>query len=122
MGNRAPKVPPRRSSLTSTVKRGPGSSGSSLHSRTNTKGELQCFACRDWGHIAAFCPERKSSGVKATSRLAFFNLQVKEVDDRSATEMTHVKSGVLDGKPVTVFMDTGSHMSVVRAGLVDKPS
>ena len=54
------------------------------------------------------------------SRLAFFNLPVKEEDDGLATEMTHVKSGVLDGKPVTVLVDTGSHMSVVRADLVDK--
>ena len=38
----------------------------------------------------------------------------KSICDNS--EMTHVKSGVLDGKPVTVLMDTGSHMSVVRAG------
>ena len=58
--------------------------------------------------------------MKATSRLAFFNLPVKEVHDKSATEMTCVKSGVLDGKPVTVLVDTGSHMSVVRADLVDK--
>ena len=41
----APKVPPRRGSLTSSLaRRGSGSSGNSLHSRTDTKGELQHFA------------------------------------------------------------------------------
>ena len=68
-----PKVPFGRGSLVNTsTKR--SSPGSSLHSKTNTKGELQCFSCRDWGHIAAFCPRRKSSGVEAVSTPILFNL------------------------------------------------
>ena len=41
-------------------------------SKTSTKGELQCFSCRDWGHVAAFCPRTKSSGVKAVSKPGHF--------------------------------------------------
>ena len=29
------------------------------------RGELQCFECRKWGHIAEFCPKKQASGVKA---------------------------------------------------------
>ena len=66
-----PNVSFRRGSLAYTpTKR--FSPGSSLHSKTNTKGELQCFSCLDWGHVAAFCPKRKSSGVKAREQTHLF--------------------------------------------------
>ena len=56
--------------------------------------------------------------MKAGSKPIFFNLPAREAS-RNSTEGSHIKSGVLDGKPVTVLVDTGSRMSVVRADLVD---
>ena len=89
------------------VKKGdPGGSGNSLRSKTNTKGELQCFF-------------RQSSGVKAVSKPAVLcNPPTREtdLDGESAGEISLVKPKVLDGKLVTVLVDTGSRMSICGAG------
>ena len=83
----------------------------------HNKGELQCFSCEERGHIAAFCPSKKPTGVKAKSKPALFNQSGEE--RQSATETNHVKLGSLDGKPVTILVDTGSRISAVRTDLVD---
>jgi hypothetical protein len=114
------KLPPKGNLQTGhriPGKKGGGQS-STLRSKTNHKGELQCFSCEEWGHIAAFCPNKKPTGVKAKSKPALFNQSVEE--EQSATETSYVKSGSLDGKPVTILVDTGSRISVVRADLVDE--
>ena len=49
-----------------------------------------------------------------------FGNNLPKPNDGLATEMSHIKSGVLDGKPVVVVVDTVSHMSVVQADLVGK--
>ena len=85
-----------------------------------TDTELLCFICRDWGHIAAFCPKKESLGIKAASKTVLFNHLAGEVDGEPAAETSHVESGVLNGKSVTVLVDTGSCMSVVQADLEDK--
>ena len=95
-----------------------GGQGSPLRSKTNHKGELQCFSCEEWGHIAAVCPNKKSTGVKAKSKPALFNQSGEE--GQSTTETSYVQSGSLDGKPVTILVDTGSRISVVRADLVEE--
>ena len=87
---------------------------------TNTKRELQCFSCWDWGHIAAFCPKKESLGVKAASKTVLFNHLAGEVDGELAAETSHVRSGFLNAKLVTVLVDTSSRMSAMRADLVDK--
>ena len=60
----------------------------------------------------------KPTGVKAKSKPALFNQSGEE--GQSTTETSYVKAGSLDGKPVTVLVDTGSRISVVRADLVDE--
>ena len=42
------------------------------------------------------------------------------MDGEPAAETSHVKSGLLNGKLVTVLVDTSSCMSAVQADLVDK--
>ena len=58
--------------------------------------------------------------MKAVSKPAHCNHPTREADGEPAAETTHVKPGVLDGKPVTVLVGTCSCMSVVQADLVDK--
>jgi hypothetical protein len=53
-----------------------GSFGSSFRSKTNSRGELQCFECRKWGHIAAFC---QASGVKADAKPAMLGKRCSEI-------------------------------------------
>ena len=86
-------------------------------SRTNHKGELQCHWCKNWGHIAAVCPQRLQSGVRATSRPAFLSTST-EVETNC--EDKFVRNGKVDGKPIKILLDTGSKMSIVRADLVNQ--
>ena len=58
----------------------------------------------------------KPTGVKAKSKPALFNQSGEE--RQSTTETSYVKAGSLDGKPVTILVDTGSRISVVRADVV----
>ena len=63
----APKVPPRRSSLTGTpAKRGPGSSGNSLHSRTNTKGGATVLRLQGLGACCSLLPQEEILGSKSS--------------------------------------------------------
>ena len=59
-------------------------------------------------------------GVIAPSKTVPFNHLTGEVDGEPAAETSHVKSGILNGKLVTVLVDTSSRMSAVRADLMDK--
>ena len=93
--------------------------GSSLRSKTNFKGELQCYECRKWGHIAAVCPNKQSSGAKADVKPAMLSHKCPEINF-SNHAVGNLIPGVLDGLPVQVFIDTGSGMSVARADLVDQ--
>ena len=92
-----------------------GGLGNSFHAMSNTKRELQCFSCWDWGHIATFCPKKEYLGVKPASKTVLFNHLAGEVDGEPAAETSHVKSGFLNGKLVTVLVDTSSRMSAVWA-------
>ena len=94
---------------------GLGGLGNSFHTMTNTKREQQCG-------IAAFCPKKKSLGVKAASKTVIFNHLAGEVDGELAAETSHVESGFLNGKLVTVLVDTSSRMSAVQADLVTRAS
>ena len=93
---------------------------SSFRSKTNSKGELQCFECRNWGHIAAFCPEKQASGAKADIKPAMLSTRCPEIANYSPYGTRHLMEGTLDGQPVQVLVDTGSRMSVARAVLVDQ--
>ena len=96
-----------------------GPAGSSFRSKTNSKGELQCFECRKWGHIAAFCPEKQASGAKADVKPVMLSQGCPAIasSDQAAGNLM---SGTLDGQPVQVLVDTGSHISVAKADLVDQ--
>lgn len=93
--------------------------GSSFRSKTNSKGELQCFSNRKWGYIAAFCPDKQSSGMKADVKPAMVSVKCPEM-----TSLDHAASnlmtGALHGQPVQILVDTGSRMPVARAELVDQ--
>ena len=116
-------LPPRPFPKRGTPKKGTagtgGSAGSSFRSKTNSKGELQCFDCRKWGHIAAFCPDKQSSGAKADVKPAMLSQKCPEITS-SDHAPTNLLPGALDGQPVQVLIDTGSRMSAVRADLVDQ--
>ena len=103
-----------------TTKKGAaGSAVSSFRSKTNSKGEWQCFECRNWGHIAAFCPEKQASGAKADVKPAMLSKRCPEITN-SPHGTRSLMAGTLDGQPVQVLVDTGSRMSVARAVLVDQ--
>ena len=63
---KSPAMPPSR----------PGSSGQAYgkspvgvqRSRTNVKGEIQCWECKRYGHMAVACRERKSPTKRANSK------------------------------------------------------
>ena len=65
---------------------GLGGLGNSFHTMSNTKRELQCFSCWNWGHIAAFCPKKESLGA---SKTVLFNHLAGEVDRKPAAETSH---------------------------------
>ena len=92
---------------------------SSFRSKTKSKEELQCFECRNWGHIAAFCPERQASNAKADIKLAMLSKRCPEIANSPHGTRSSME-GTLDGQPVQVLVDTGSRMSVARADLVDQ--
>ena len=98
---------------------GPGQPSTAFQpqrSRTNHRGEIQCHWCKEWGHIAAVCPQRQlHSGVNATSRPAYLSTDVE-----SGCGDRFVKDAKLDGKPIRILLDTGSKMSIVRADLVSQ--
>ena len=73
-------LPHRPSPRRGTPRRGiRGTAGSSFRSKTNSKGELQCFECRKWGHIAAVCPDKQSSGAKADVKPAMLSKKCPEI-------------------------------------------
>ena len=98
---------------------GQGGVESSLRSRTISKGELQCYECRKWGHIAAVCPNKQSSGAKADVKPAMLSRKCPEITS-SNHAAGNLMPGALDGLPVQVLIDTGSRMSVARADLIDQ--
>ena len=58
------RLPPKQSTPTKKGAR----LGYTLLSKTNYKGHLQCYNCLKWGHIAAFSPNKKTSGEKAVNK------------------------------------------------------
>ena len=72
-------------------------------SKTNTRGEVQCWACEGWGHIAAICPNKlNKSACKVDAGKVLFNQG--QVTDAPCFELLHgltndiVKNGTLDNK------------------------
>ena len=92
---------------------------SSFRSKTNSKGELQCFKCQNWGHIAAFCPEKQASDAKADVKPAMLSKRCPKIANSSGGTRS-LMVGTLDGQPDQVLVDTGSRMSMARADLVDQ--
>ena len=92
---------------------------SSFRSKSNSKGELQCFDCRKWGHIGAFCPDKQASGAKADVKPAMLSKRCPEISN-SPHGTRNLIFGTLDDQPVQVLVDTGSRVSVARADLVDQ--
>ena len=98
-----------------------------LRAKTNTKGEVQRWACEGWGHIAVNCPDKlNKSACKVGSGKVMFN-QGEIVTNAPCSQLLHnlikfdiVKEGTLDNKTVKILLDTGSQTSVARADLVAK--
>ena len=90
--------------------------------KTNTRGEVQCWACEGWGHIAANCPDKLNKGAgKAGSGKVLFNQGQTEAEAPCSQLLPNfevVKEVTLDDTKVKVFLDTGSQTSVARADLV----
>ena len=81
-------------------------------SKTNVKGDIQCWECKKYGHIAVACPERKSSTKRANSKPVM-------VATQGLLKQLVLRDGKLDGRDVQVLLDTGSKTSIARASLVD---
>ena len=71
------------------------------------------------GHTTAVCPDKQSSGAKADVKPTMLSKNCSEIasSDHAASNLM---SGALDGQPVQVLIDKGSHMSMARADLVDQ--
>ena len=114
------KLPPKGNSQTGhriSGKKG-GGQGSPLCSKTNHKGGATVLFLRRMGAYRCLLPQYETHCVKAKSKPALFNQSGEE--GQSTTETSFVKAGSLDGKPVTILVDTGSRISMVRADLVDE--
>ena len=81
-------------------------------SKTNVKGDIQCWECKKYGHMAVACPERKSSTKRANSKPVM-------VATQGLGKQLVLRDGKLDGRDVQVLLDTGSETSIARASLVD---
>ena len=108
-----PKLTPPASSR-------PGSSGQAnskpavgvQRSKTNVKGDIQCWECKKYGHMAVACLERKSPNKRANSKPAM-------VATQGLGKQLILRDGKLDGRDVQVLLDTGSKISFARTSLVD---
>ena len=93
-----------------------GSSGQSNSKPTaaigvqfNFKGDIQCWECKKYGHMAVTCPERKSPTKKATSKPVM----------KGSSKQLVLHDGKLNGRDVQVLLNMESKTSIARASLVD---
>jgi hypothetical protein len=82
-------------------------------SKTNSSGDILCWVCGRYGHIAISCPNRKApDDERAGSQSVLMATQ-------HLGNPLELRKGQLGGKDVQVLLDTGSEMSIARASLVD---
>ena len=104
--------------------------------KTNTRGEIQCWACEGWGHIAANCPDKNKSAykeIKSAGKVYSGNVSISQPHGVNAlcfellygSELLHslidcgiVKEGTFDDKAVKILLDTGNQTSAARVDLV----
>jgi len=89
-------------------RRSPGAA----RSKTNNRGDIQCFLCKKYGHIAVNCPLKAQQSVRARSKPALIACS-------NPGEKLALREGYLEGKPVQILVDSGSEITVVKASLVD---
>ena len=84
-------------------------------SRTNSRGEKQCYRCHGWGHVSYNCPQAKATpGPNAQPKALYGGVCEKFSDCASL-----VRAGRLDGSPVEMLVDTGCDRTMVSQELVD---
>ena len=117
-GGAGQSLNPPKPTVPAPSKSGPPSQANSRlgvgaqRSRTNSKGDIQCWECKKYGHMAIACPDRKSSTKRASSKSVM-------VATQGRGKQLMLREGKLDGKAVQVLLDTGSETSIARTNLVD---
>ena len=88
-------------------------------SRTNLRGERQCFQCKRFGHLMQNCPLNRNRPPTASGNPRA--LLAQSCDDVAWNTHSHkyLRPGTLDGRPVQMLIDTGCDKTMVSATLVD---
>ena len=84
-------------------------------SKTNSKGEKQCFRCHGWGHVSYNCPKVQQVQVPTAQPKALYGGGCPELSSCK----DYVRNGSLDGNPVQMLIDTGCDRTLVSEELVD---
>ena len=81
-------------------------------SKTNNRGDIQCFLCKKYGHITVNCPLKAQQSVRARSKPVL-------IACTNPGEKLALREGYVEGKPVQILMDSSSKITVVKASLID---
>ena len=87
-------------------------------SRTNYRGEKQCFQCGKFGHLMYNCPNRASPSTSAAPKPAFMGKTCTEMAwDAGSTK--YLRRGYINGKVTQMLVDTGCDLTMVGEECVD---
>jgi len=75
-------------------------SSGAVRSKMNNRGDMQCFLCKKYGHIAVNCPFKAQQIVRARSKPALIACS-------NPGEKLALRVGYLEGKPVQILVDSG---------------